>query len=219
MPNHTTTAVWEQFAQKLRYFIMSKVSGKQDVEDILQEVFIKVHQNLKGLKEVNKLESWLYQITRNAIADYYRRNKSKLEMPESMPSLAPTEPILFKEEKNFMSMVHALEGASPQLEKFKLKENGSLNYSEAKEFFNIVYPFLENIPEKYAQAVFLTDWYGLSQVELAKRLDISVSGAKSRVQRGRGKLKELFFQCCDFEFDSRGSVINYTRRRDGCNDC
>jgi RNA polymerase sigma-70 factor (ECF subfamily) len=49
-------------------------------------------------------------------------------------------------------------------------------------------------------------------VELAKRLGISVSGAKSRVQRGRQQLKEMLLECCEFEFDRRGRVYDCTPR-------
>lgn len=67
--------IWSQFNQILLNFIQSKVSNKYDAEDILQNVFIKIYKNIDNLKSETKLESWIFQITRNAIIDYYRTKK------------------------------------------------------------------------------------------------------------------------------------------------
>jgi len=67
--------IWGQFNQILLNFIQSKVSNKHDAEDILQNVFIKIYKNIDDLKTETKLESWIFQITRNAIIDYYRTKK------------------------------------------------------------------------------------------------------------------------------------------------
>ncbi len=68
--------LWKDFESRLRTFIYSKVPDKAITEDILQDVFIKIHLKIGTLKDESKLKPWLYQITRNMITDYYRRNKS-----------------------------------------------------------------------------------------------------------------------------------------------
>jgi RNA polymerase sigma-70 factor (ECF subfamily) len=68
---------------------------------------------------------------------------------------------------------------------------------------------IEDLPEPYRRAVMLSEIEGLSQKELAKREAISLSGAKSRVQRGRRMLKDLLLNCCHFDFDRRGRIIDY----------
>ena len=72
---------------------------------------------------------------------------------------------------------------------------------------------IELLPEKYREALRLTEIEGLSQKELAERLDISYSGAKSRVQRGREKLKEVILQCCEVQTDRYGNVLHYQSRQ------
>jgi RNA polymerase sigma-70 factor, ECF subfamily len=68
--------------------------------------------------------------------------------------------------------------------------------------------------------VVLTEFDGLTQQQLADRLGISLSGAKSRVQRGREQLKQMLHECCTFEFDRRGKVIDCTpRRKAACKEC
>lgn len=77
-----------------------------------------------------------------------------------------------------------------------------------------------SLPEPYREAIVLTELEGLKQQELADRLGISLSGAKSRVQRGRAQLKQMLHECCTFEFDRRGKVIDCTpRAKAGCEEC
>jgi RNA polymerase sigma-70 factor, ECF subfamily len=78
---------------------------------------------------------------------------------------------------------------------------------------------IRSLPEPYREAVQLTAIDGLSQVDLAKRLGISVSGAKSRVQRGRQALKKLLLDCCQFEFDRRGGIVECAPRGNDCPEC
>jgi hypothetical protein len=69
-------------------------------------------------------------------------------------------------------------------------------------------------------AVVLTELEALTQQELANRLGISLSGAKSRVQRGRAQLKQMLDEGCTFEFDRRGKVIGCEpREKAGCKEC
>lgn len=77
-------------------------------------------------------------------------------------------------------------------------------------------PMLALLPAEYEEAVELVDVEGLSQREYAERVGLSLSGAKSRVQRGRRMLEEVVRACCDLEVDARGNVIGYERRNCGC---
>jgi RNA polymerase sigma-70 factor (ECF subfamily) len=77
-----------------------------------------------------------------------------------------------------------------------------------------------SLPEPYREAVVLTEFEGLTQQQLADRLGISLSGAKSRVQRGRQQLKQMLHDCCAFEFDRRGKVIDCTpHEKQNCTEC
>jgi transcriptional regulator with XRE-family HTH domain len=72
------------------------------------------------------------------------------------------------------------------------------------------------LPWPYQQALLLTEYEGLTQKELAQRLGLSFSGAKSRVQRARDQLRELLLECCHFEFDRRGTIIAYYPNCERC---
>ncbi len=86
--------LWKDFEAKLRSFIYSKIPDKAATEDILQEVFIKIHLKIGTLKDDAKLKPWLYQITRNLIVDYYRRNKSVKLVPRPCPNRMKKKPTI-----------------------------------------------------------------------------------------------------------------------------
>lgn len=80
---------------------------------------------------------------------------------------------------------------------------------------------VRQLPEGYREAVQLSEIEGLPQQEVADRLGLSLSGAKSRIQRGRAMLKGVLDQCCHFEFDRRGNVTDYDPKPDRtvCRNC
>ena len=77
-----------------------------------------------------------------------------------------------------------------------------------------------SLPKPYRDALVLTEFEGLTQKEMAKRLGISLSGAKSRVQRGREQLKQMLLERCEFEFDRLGRIIDCKpRTKEACQEC
>lgn len=181
--NTTTERVWETFHAPLQQFIRRRVSDDATAEDLLQDVFLNIHQHVETLRDVKKLESWIYQVTRNAIIDYYRsiRKTTTLEEPEALQLTEdlPDEDVI-------------------------------------SELFPSVRAMVMSLPAQDRQALILTEYQGLTQKELAERLGLSISGAKSRVQRARAKLKQQLLACCHFELDRRGHVIDYQPRCSCC---
>ena len=88
----------------------------------------------------------------------------------------------------------------------------SLENSDNKHGVDVL-PCIEamvhRLPEKYRQAVILTTYEGFTQKEMGEKLGLSLSGAKSRSQRAREKLKDMLMECCHFELDRFGKIIDY----------
>ena len=184
--NVAIEGLWQAFHSRLRQFIRARVSDDDVADDILQNVFIRIHARLHTLRDETKLESWMYQITRNAIADYYRSLKPTAAWDEA---LGQFEPEADDEEDAARLLAPGLKG------------------------------MVNLLPPVYAEAIRLTEFEGLTQKQLALRLGLSISGAKSRVQRGRALLKQMLLDCCHFELDRRGGVIDYYPRRDCAGPC
>ena len=73
------TELWTQLHKRLLSFIRRRVRDETDAEDILQEVFARVHANIGSLVNRQRVQSWVYQITRNAIIDHYRTRERVTE--------------------------------------------------------------------------------------------------------------------------------------------
>lgn len=82
-----------------------------------------------------------------------------------------------------------------------------------------VLPFIHQLPQKYKDALLLTDIKGLSQTQLAEQLNIPYPTAKSRVQRARQKLKDLFTDCCYIHSDAYGNIMSYRQHDCGGQGC
>jgi RNA polymerase sigma-70 factor (ECF subfamily) len=172
-----TYQIWVECKANLHRFISRRVNNEADADDILQEVFVKVHSSIDRLRDSTKLHSWLYQITRNAIIDYYRSRKPELSIDESPDTFE-----LAKEE-------------TPEAD------------TEREEIMACLAPMIERLPDEYRQALQMSDVEDIKQTKIANELGISVSGAKSRVQRARGKVKDMLLDCCHFEFDRLGRPV------------
>ncbi len=78
----TTQEVWSTYQKDLKQFILSKVKEEAVADDVLQDVFIKIHTKLDTLKEETKLKSWVFTIARNVVMDYFKSKKKKIEVSE-----------------------------------------------------------------------------------------------------------------------------------------
>ena len=71
---------------------------------------------------------------------------------------------------------------------------------------------IQQLPLKYRQSLYLADYKGMTHKDIAKRLKVSDTCAKSRIQRARKLMKEIYLKCCHFEFDRNGKVTDYYPR-------
>ncbi len=179
----STERIWNEHADQLRAFIYRRIPDPSVVDDLVQEVFLKVQRKVDTLKDETRLQSWLYQITRNSIMDHFRGQKPEEELPETL-DLPDAEPARVLE-----------------------------------ELAECVRPMMDVLPEEYRLPLLWSDLEGLPQKEVAERLGLSLTAAKSRIQRGRERLKNVFAECCHFELDHRGSVMGYQAREGECGRC
>lgn len=181
--NELLEAIWREQHDQLLAFIKKRIKSKEESEDILQEVFIKILSKIDTLKDSSKLRSWIFQMTRNAIIDHFRRKKNEeLE--------AEIRDIEDETDENAMN-----------------EATGWIGY------------YVDSLPENYREAVVMYEMKGLSQKEVADQLGISYVNARSRIQRGRQLLKKNLTDCCTFNVDVYGNIIEYENRPRDCSNC
>ena len=79
--------LWNTYSIELKAYIMKCVSDKYTAEDILQEVGIRIQKNESKIKNINNIKAWLYKITNNLIADYFR-GVNKYSLIENIDELS-----------------------------------------------------------------------------------------------------------------------------------
>jgi RNA polymerase sigma-70 factor (ECF subfamily) len=84
--------LWFKLGNKLKAFILSKVHDEEIADDILQEVFIKIHSKIDTLKDDTKIQSWIYQVTRNTIVDHFRSIKKDRQFLPNLPESEEDNP-------------------------------------------------------------------------------------------------------------------------------
>jgi len=192
-----TQQIWTEFADRLRAFIARRVGSTTDAEDILHAGFLHIHRHADSLQRRECLVSWLFQITRNAIADFYRapvRRELLADAPQDL-------------ERDAEQTLRWTEGRD------------ETSADAARELAICLGPMVARLPSHYREAVTLVDLEGMPQKEAAIRAGFSLSGMKSRVQRGRQALERLVHTCCQIELDATGRVMDYQVRGQSCGSC
>jgi RNA polymerase sigma-70 factor, ECF subfamily len=190
--------IWRVFHRRLRAFIARRVEHAADVEDILQEVFLRVHRCLAAVRDDSRLTAWIYRITHNAISDHFRARARRRETPAGLAEEMASDGL---EADRF---VPGLDGDQATLR---------------RELAACLGPMIERLPRQYRDAITLVELDGVTQLVAAGRLGLSLSGVKSRVQRGRHKLKRMLQVCCRIQLDRRGGIADYEVRDPSCRPC
>ena len=180
-------ALWEAFAPPLRGFLARRVPTGIEADDLLQDVFLRVVKHLDSLRSSERPEAWLFQIARNALRDSLRARQRKDGRTDPLEIDPPAE---------------ADTAAVPESE---------------EELAPCLTPMIRQLPEPYRSAIELTSVQGLTQAEAARQVGISLSGMKSRVQRGREQLRQMLVRCCEIDVDVRGGISDFHQRSpDSC---
>jgi RNA polymerase sigma-70 factor (ECF subfamily) len=178
-------APWEDVAARLRPFIARRVSPS-DIDDVLQDVFLRMQRGLPALRDEERFTSWLFQIARSSVAEHARARARHPLTPGPGEDDRPAEP--------------------PEAD----------DREAASSLAACVSVFVARLPSPYREAVTMVELEGLTAREAAERAGISISGMKSRVQRGRAQLRRLFDECCEIALDARGKVTDVAPRPRPC---
>jgi RNA polymerase sigma-70 factor (ECF subfamily) len=81
------------------------------------------------------------------------------------------------------------------------------------EIARCLLPLTAQLPHIYREALILSQFKSMTHKEIADKLGLSVSGVKSRVQRGRKLLKKILLDCCRFELDRTNRIVDYENRQ------
>lgn len=171
---------WAHLRAHVRGMLGGRLSSTADAEDVVQEVLLRVFRGTSGLREGDRFGSWLAAMVRNAVADQLRARQRHPIVPGSAGT--------------------ALEAAGTGPDE--------PDDTARKNLIAALRPFVDRLPAIYREVITLSELEDVPHAEIARRLAISVSGVKSRVQRGREQLHKMLTDCCAISVDARGGVVD-----------
>lgn len=154
------TLIYNRYKTKLYNYVLRMVGNKIICEDIIQNVFMKLFENLRGLKNKNSVGYWLFKTSRNEVYAFYRRKKVKVDQ-------------------------HGHE----KLENVNIESTINVeNNFELKEMKELILQELNLLPVEQKDAYLLKEYGGLTYKEIASVLEIEEELVKSRLYKTRQKL-------------------------------
>jgi RNA polymerase sigma-70 factor (ECF subfamily) len=172
----------------------AKLLGREEAEDVAQEVFLKIGRSLATLADPAKLTSWIYAITLNTVRDAARRRASS-PIVSSADSASPDE------------------GAEPPIA--RLPDSGSRTPEEVairREMVACYLEYVKQLPPGYYGIYLLSEFEHLPHRQIARRLGLSEGTVKIRLHRARARLAEELRRNCRCYYNERGELMGEPKR-------
>jgi RNA polymerase sigma-70 factor, ECF subfamily len=166
-----------QFYERIKKFILASVRDESVADDLIQDAFIRIQENLDSVKDPSKVSSWIFRIAYNLCQDHFRSRKKSSSHEEIHDGLV------------------------------NLQETPLHKKVEQGEMSQCVQDKVNLLPESLRSVLIFADVMEFSHQELANILGLSVENVKVRVHRVRKKFKKILEQKCTFEVDERNVLV------------
>jgi len=151
--------LYNYYYPRLYAFAKKFLKVEDDINDILQEVFIKIWENRKNIKNVETFNAYIFTITKNAVVSYFREKTKLIAFESRVREMATAEGYLTE------------------------------NTAEYKDIKEKVDQLIEQLPQKRQQIFKLSREQGLSNKEIASEMGISVKTVEDHIMHAIRFLK------------------------------
>ena len=176
--------IYDQYYAKVRRFILTLVKNEWVADDLIQETFLKIQNNLKSLKDPSRLSPWIFRIAYNLCQDHFRQLKRSRK-----------EERIDQEEMEDFRETLIQKGSNIQEE------------LEQRQMGECVQNQINLLPESLRTVLVLFDIMEFHHQEIADILGVTVKNVKVRLHRARKKLKPILEEKCTFETDERDVLV------------
>jgi RNA polymerase sigma-70 factor (ECF subfamily) len=170
-------AIHDQYYHRVRKFILASVKNESVADDLTQETFIKIQENLDNVRDPEKIAPWIFRIAYHLCQDHFRTLKKSSTHEELHDGLVD------------------------------LQETPMQKKLEQEEMSRCVQDQLTLLPESMRSVLIFADVMDFTHQEIADILGLTVENAKVRLHRARKKLKTILETKCTFEVDERNVLI------------
>ncbi len=168
------TAAYEALVERHQRRVFAIVSGilrrREDVEDVAQQVFLKVYLSLRRFDLRSSFSTWLYKVAVNECWDYLRKKKARRLVYEADLSEEQTR----------------------QMETLQGDAAGPSDLVRRAEARQLAERLLAELGEEERLMLILKEVEGFSVEEIAETLGMNVNTVKVRLFRARGRLAEYY---------------------------
>ncbi|MFI5168375.1 MAG: RNA polymerase sigma factor [Thermoanaerobaculales bacterium] len=193
----TLPRIYETYRAKVRAYA-AKLIGRDDADDVAQEVFIKIGRSLESLEDPAKLTSWIYAITLNTVRDLARKRASRFEAPSPCSLPGPDK----AEDDDALSRLPDGRSRSPE------------EAAMRNEMVACYLDYVEALPANYYDVYVLAELEELTNEEIAQRLELTLGTVKIRLHRARTRLFDQLRRDCQCFYSERGELMG--RPKDDC---
>ncbi len=176
--------LYHEFHPKIMNYLHRLIKNNE-VEDLAQEVFMKISTALPNFKGHSKISTWIYKIATNTALDRMRS-----------PEFKKTHQILGGE------LLSPIDGPQWHAE-------GGVQVDEQlirTEMNQCIHGNIDDLPEKYRAVLVLSELQELKNREIAEILNTSLESVKIRLHRARAQLKGKLKNNCDFYHNSKSNI-------------
>ncbi len=183
----TFESIYESYSTSLRSYL-TRITGLQETDDLIQDIFVKINRNLKNFKGLSSVKTWVYKIATHTAYDRLRTLSSKGHKNCINPLLI---------DENMLTS--------------EFYQHANLEHCESrmirKQMSSCVLDVIETLEEPYRTVLVLKDLENFKNREISQILQISLENVKIRLHRARQKLKKKLECKCDFSYDERNVFV------------
>lgn len=185
-------------------YVRKIVGDIPEVEDIVHDSLLTAIEKDRQLLDRQKYRHWLFRIARNKAIDHAKcspKAAGSLVIPEAYAEDVDTDPAILALADHHRELYQEIADLYLQQQKTP---------GEIRQILMDAYPEVAILPEAYLEALLLSEFDQLSRQDMAEHLNLPLPTAKSRIQRARQKVKEVFLKRCYFEFDRMGRIADFS---------
>ena len=169
--------IQDQYYDRVKKYILASVRNESVADDLIQETFIRVQENLDSLRDPAKISSWIFRIAYHLCQDHFRSAKKSSSHEEIHDGL------------------------------IDLQETPIQKKLEQSEMSQCVQDHLKLLPDSQRTVIILAEVMDFSLQEIADILGLTVENVKVRLHRARKKFKAILEEKCTFEVDERSVLV------------
>jgi RNA polymerase sigma-70 factor (ECF subfamily) len=169
--------IHNQYYAKVRKFVLTSVKDEWIADDIVQETFVRIQENLDSVRDPSRISSWIFRIAYNLCQDHFRQSarSSNREISQERMEIS--------------------------------KEASVQKELEQRQMGQCVQDHMSLLPESLRTALILYDIMDFSHQEIAEILGTTIENTKVRLHRARKRFKAILEEQCAFEVDERSVLV------------